>query len=619
MTTAVRQGTWRCFRLVALAATLVAACASGDPSGNDTAASEGGSTPTTATLATAPDESTAESTGEAPSASTSESTGEATGDSRVAATSTTADGSITDGTTADTSTRITLPDDTALEPVSGGTMRFGLIADVDGLNPTSSALTVTSGLIMANAVFDTLAAYGAEGDAVPYLAESFTPSDDFLSWDVQLRPGIQFHDGTALDAAAAQINFESQRASSLVGLAVRPFYPEAGATEVIDELTIRFNLLEPNRYWPQTMATQLGMMASPTWIEAALADPTLNQRPVGTGPFVFDTRSEDSITRFVRNDNWWKGTAYLDAIEFLPVPDSATRTDFLLSGDVDGLQSTEPASILQLRADPNVHLMLDDAGAETFIQINTSVAPFDDIRARQALAWATPRNDYLALIGLGTARAANGRFAPENPYADPSVVQVTDDPARATELAAEYCSEFPTNCSDGRINMDYQWPGPDVVNTRIADLMIEAWSVAFNVTRDELLQDEHVQQTALGQYNTTLWQAFAAVDPVNDTVWLSCRTVGAISLNFPKYCDPALDAALLAAANAQEPSERADLYQETERLLNESFARVYLSHALNADAFSKQVHGVCNRTSPEGVKLLCSTSSVIWHDSIWIG
>jgi peptide/nickel transport system substrate-binding protein len=600
------------FVAAALVALSVASCSSDQPSADGPAAS--GAAPTTPAANPPTDSSPGGST----SGSTAATTGEPPADSG-ADTTITAPLATADGVTDDTSTRITLPDDSGLDPVPGGTFRFALIADVDGLNPTSSALTASSGVIMANAVFDTLAAYDASGKAVPYLAQSFTPSEDFSSWTVQLRPGIEFHDGAPFDAAAVQLNFESQRADGLVGLAVRPFYPDAGASEVLDDLTIRFNLLEPNRYWPQNMATQLGMMASPAWLEAALLDPTLNQRPVGTGPFVFDTRSQDSITRFVRNENWWNGTAYLEAIEFLPVTDSATRADLLLSGDVDGLQSTEPASILQLHEDPDVKVMLDDAGAETLMQLNTSVAPFDDIRARQALAWATPRNDYLSLIGLGIARAANGRFAPESPYADPSVVQVTDDPRRATELAAEYCTDFPANCSDGKIDMEYQWPGPDVVNTRIADLMIESWSVAFNVTRDELFQDDHVEQTALGRFNTSLWQAFSAVDPVNDSVWLSCNTVGTISLNFPRFCDPALDATLRAAAIAQEPSERADLYQATERILNESFARIYLSHALNADAFSNNVHGVCNRTSPEGVTLLCATNSVIWHDSIWIG
>ena len=68
-------------------------------------------------------------------------------------------------------------------------------------------------------------------------------------------------------------------------------------------------------------------MSSPTWLAAALADPTLNQQPVGTGPFVFDSRSPDSVTRFVRNESWWNGEVYLDAIEFSPVPDADTRAD----------------------------------------------------------------------------------------------------------------------------------------------------------------------------------------------------------------------------------------------------------------------------------------------------
>ena len=85
-------------------------------------------------------------------------------------------------------------------------------------------------------------------------------------------------------------------------LAVKPFYPETGATDRIDDYTAQFNLLEPNAYFPGALTGQLGYVSSPTWIAAALADPTLNQKPVGTGPFVFDSRSPDSVTRFVRND-----------------------------------------------------------------------------------------------------------------------------------------------------------------------------------------------------------------------------------------------------------------------------------------------------------------------------
>ena len=124
-----------------------------------------------------------------------------------------------------------------------------------------------------------------------------------------------------------------------------PFYPETGATEIIDDLTIQFNPLDANAYFPAALTSQLGYVASPTWLAAAAADPALNQQPVGTGPFVFDSRSADSITRFVRNTNWWNGEVLLDAIEFEPVPDDDTRNELFFAGELQAIQTDDEASI----------------------------------------------------------------------------------------------------------------------------------------------------------------------------------------------------------------------------------------------------------------------------------
>ena len=211
--------------------------------------------------------------------------------------------------------------DDELDPVAGGTLRMALEADVAALNPTAAALT-GAGLNMANAVFDTLVAIGEDGGPVPYLAESIEPVDgDLTLWRLRLRPDIVFHDGTPLDAAAVKVNFDTQFASPLVGRALQPFFAAEGAITVVDDLTVDYRVLDPDAAFPNQLTTQLGMMASPTWLAAVAEEPTLNQAPVGTGPFVFDAREEDSLTKFVRNDAWWGGEVYLDAVEFLPVPD----------------------------------------------------------------------------------------------------------------------------------------------------------------------------------------------------------------------------------------------------------------------------------------------------------
>ena len=332
------------------------------------------------------------------------------------------------------------PEEEDADPVPGGTLRYGLEADVNGLNPTASSLAV-SGLMMGNAVFDTLTAITPDGDWVPYLAESYTSNDDNTSWTMKLRDGISFHDGTPLNAEAIVVNFEAQRAHPLVGLAVKPFFPEEGATEVVDDLTVTFHLLDSDAKFPTAQSGQLGMVASPTWLAAAAEDGSLNQAPVGTGPFRFESRSEDSVTRFVRNDDWWNGEVFLDAVEFFPVTDPDDRVDLLFGGDIDALHTTNQASILDVRDDESFQRVESDASEESFAMMNSAAPPFDDIRARQALTLATPVDLYNDLIALGVNRPAEQMFIPESQFYNPDVVQEHDDPDAAVALATEYCAE----------------------------------------------------------------------------------------------------------------------------------------------------------------------------------
>ncbi|NND76298.1 MAG: hypothetical protein HKN44_14965 [Ilumatobacter sp.] len=517
-------------------------------------------------------------------------------------------------------------DDTG--PQQGGTLRYGLEADVNGINPTSSSLS-SPGLMMGNAVFDTLSVFTPEGVAVPYLAESLTPNDDFTQWQVKVREGISFHDGTPLNSAALQVNFEAQRADPLVGLAVKPFFPEEGATELVDDLTIQFNLLEPNVYFPGSLAGQLGMVASPDWIAAALDDPNLNQAPVGTGPFMFDSRSQDSTTKFVRNDGWWGGDVWLDAIEFVPVTDPDTRTDLLLRGELQAIQTTNPASVGDLQDEDSIQNIIDETGEESFAMINSSIPPFDDIRARKAITLATPRENYINLIGLGIARGADQGFVPESQYYNPDVMQEGDDPEGAKALVDEYCAEKAADintvlgeaapaCTDGKINVELQYSGPAVVQTRIADILSEGWQESFNVTIDELPQDEHILQTALGQYNINTWRQFGATDPAQDNVWLMCRNVGFISLNWPKFCDPERDELLLTAQASTDPAERVALYQELQQKIHDDYLYIFFTHTIWDNAFTENVRGVCDRVTPEGLPTQCASNGRTWFSSVYL-
>ncbi len=196
--------------------------------------------------------------------------------------------------------------------------------------------------------------------------------------------------------------------------------------------------------------------------------------------------------------------------------------------------------------------------------------------------------------------------------------QESDEPERAVALATEYCAENTQNCTDGKINMEYQWSGPAVVQTRIAEILNEGWSVAFNVTFDELPQDDHIQQTALGQYNVNTWRQFGGDDPWTDNIWLLCRTIGGISLNWPRFCDEGRDALLLQAQAEQDPAKRAELYKQVSQLIHDAYTYVFFTHTIWANSFVENVHGACERTSPEGVDLECTSNGRSWFSSVWM-
>lgn len=507
--------------------------------------------------------------------------------------------------------------DESEDPVFGGTLRYALEADVDGINPVSSALSAP-GLLMGVAVFDTLSVVTADDEWAPYLAESFTPNDDFTVWTMTLREGVTFHDGTPLDAAAIAVNFGTVLQDPLVGLAVRPFYNLENPIEIIDDLTVQYNLSGPNANWPTSQSGQLGMIASPTWLEAALEDPTLNQAPVGTGPFAFENRSEDSVTRMVRNETWWNGDVYLDAVEFVTVTDPDTRNDLLLQGEIQALQTTNPASIDDLKNTDGIQNLLDDSGDESFVMLNSTATPFDDIRARQALTFATPRQNYIDLIGLGISQPADQMFTPSSPYYNAAVQQEADQPELVGPLVESYCGDFPDNCTDGKIDMEFQWSGPSVVQTRIAELLDEGWSVGFNVEFQELPQDAHIQEVAFGVYDAVTWRQFGASNPGDDRVWLECATIGGLSLNWPRFCDEDRDAILNELMLATSVEERQPLLAELSERVQDDYLYVFLLHSLWDHSFSENVRGMCGHVTPEDVAMRCVLNGRTWLSNVWL-
>ena len=194
------------------------------------------------------------------------------------------------------------------EPQFGGTLRIGVEAEADSINPTSGRFAV-SAYIMTFPLFDPVAYFDKSGDLVPVLAESFTKIGDGTEWQMKLREGVRFHDGTELDADDVVATFNAQLADFVVSLALRPNFDPEEPIRKIDHYTVQYKGVRPSAHLPAAFAAQLGMILPSEWHERAQEDPTLDQMPVGQGPFMIESRVQDEKTVLVRNPTTGRPTA----------------------------------------------------------------------------------------------------------------------------------------------------------------------------------------------------------------------------------------------------------------------------------------------------------------------
>ena len=173
-------------------------------------------------------------------------------------------------------------------PVRGGKLVLAVGDEATlGLEPWT-AVTDVGGSTVATSIYDTLAAFNAEGEAVPYLAESIEPNADATVWTVKLRPGVKFHDGTDLTSDAIVWAFDHATEEGRI-------LEDGFTVEATDPLTAVFTFQEPFVAFPASMASQWAWVVSPTASEQ-LGDDFRNQ-PVGTGPYMFkEWVRDDHIT-----------------------------------------------------------------------------------------------------------------------------------------------------------------------------------------------------------------------------------------------------------------------------------------------------------------------------------
>ncbi len=288
------------------------------------------------------------------------------------------------------------------------------------------------GWSIVHSLYDSLVQYDVDGKLQGVAAESLTQLDP-LTWEVKLRAGQTFHNGEALGSAS--IGFSQQHIANSKTSTIKGNFATITAIKTVDVLTARISLSTPSPWLPAQIA--LWMVVLPP-VYAAAND--INQKPVGSGPYSFvEWKSGEHIV-LAANPNYPldspKGQPIAKKVTFRFVSEASTRVADLLSGSA-GIIRGVPVDQIKPIADGGATTIANEISGISFIRIPTDVAPFSDVRVRQALNYAVDVEGIVSTLNGGYGKPLVSFFPERGLGYSAAATPYAYDPDKAKALLKE--------------------------------------------------------------------------------------------------------------------------------------------------------------------------------------
>lgn len=494
-------------------------------------------------------------------------------------------------------------------PVSGGTLVYASgDAEPSCLDPHVGGNYPQA--LVSSQYLETLYTKDASGELIPWLASDSTVSEDGLTRTVKIREGIKFTDGTALDATAVIANFkhllDPKTASSTGYLALGKIKD----MKAVDASTLELTLNTPDNSLLESFSMPWVAIESPTALKRSQADNCA--APVGTGPFKVASWKKQDAVNLVRNENYVRpvaaagheGPAYLDGITWRFIPEAATRYAALQAGEVNIIDNAQPDTIAAAaKNDAIKHLDAPRPGASNRIEMNSSKAPFDDVRVREAFVRAVNVNAGIDSLFFGTAPRSYSPLSSVEPlgYSDESLFGY--DPAKAGELldAAGYTQRDAEGyrTKDGK-RLSLTFPVSTSQSVPAEQSLFEQLQATAKESGIEIklnLLDLSSWYGALFAHDYNLVSApYTKVGPsVLSVLFHSDSTIPAPSgyfANLSQVKNPELDKLLDTAGSTKDEAQRKDLYAKAQKLVLEGYYLLPLYDQQNHFLYSAKTQGI---------------------------
>ncbi len=344
---------------------------------------------------------------------------------------------------------------------------IGMTLEPPGLDPTAGAAAAIGEIVHYN-IFEGLTKITEDFQFAPLLADSWTFSTDLKTLTLNLKPGVRFQDGEAFTSAAVKFSFERYAAKDSTNKD-KAFFAGITGIDAGDPNKVVLSFKDPSF----SALFHLGLNTAVIIDEKSAASEAT--APVGTGPYKLANWSKGSSATL----DAWDG--YRDAVHvaikhatFRFITDPAAQMAAVLSGDVDAFPRVAAASLDPFRADPRFAVSVGGAEGKTILGLNNKRAPLDQLKVRQAIAYALDRKAIIdgAVNGLGAPIGSH--LTPNDPGYVDLTGQYPHDPAKAKALLAEAGVKTPLDLTLTLPPPDYARKGGEVIASELAEIGINA-------------------------------------------------------------------------------------------------------------------------------------------------
>jgi len=489
-------------------------------------------------------------------------------------------------------TTVTVPD-------RGGTYVEGVAGNPQYLNPLFSQYNQVDATISA-LLFNGLTRLDEQGNVVSDLAESWAASEDGLTYDFRLRPGLYWHDGAPVTAADVLYTVGAMQADDFPGVTwLKTLWRavQVTAPDGPEGLTVRFTLEQP--FAPFLDYTTIGLLPAHLWEKVPVAEmmsSQYNTRPIGTGPFqlkqIGATRADLAV-----NPRFHGAAPFLTGVSFRFYPDHQSLLPAYDRGDIDGISWIWPEETAKAGKRDDLQMFSAPLSGYTLIylnQQNPNVAFFQDTAVRQALLYGLDRQALIDTVLHGQGIVAHTPILPGTWAYDPEAAKYPYDPERARKLLDD--AGWSDSDGDGVRESEGKKLAFILLGSEADKALLEAVSAAWarlgvqaavqTVTMPGLTTD------FLGprSYDAALVHWELSGDPDPYPLWHSTQAKD--GQNYAGWDDRASDEAIEKARALTDREARRGYYQQFQRIFAASVPSLLLYHPTYTFGVREKVHDV---------------------------